>query len=154
MQIFVDMYGGAWATGTALRPDSPPRSPFERFMVDMSLALQSNGLDPCWLRWCGDVWLSLGCRHGMDIYILIAFNARWGETLATYVREMDALEGVRQWVDYLEGGGTIDAWHAHHQRAINGLNARMTARTTAAHEGPPEHSGVPPSPPGFGRHAL
>jgi hypothetical protein len=33
--------------------------------------------------------------------------------LGDYRNELDALKGVKTWLDYLERGGTIEAWKAH-----------------------------------------
>jgi hypothetical protein len=116
MQIFKDMFEGDWFPVPATRPkwDAPPGSAKERFCTSMWWALRSNHIDAAWTRWVGDAWLQLGYRHGLNIYVLI--DAHAGEWLGNYHREMDALEAVQKWIDYLEGGGTVQDWLAHHRQ--------------------------------------
>lgn len=121
LQMFVDRFGGAWEV-------SPGDPVFEA----------------CWLQFIDGTSLGLGCKRGSNIYVMVGMDNVYPPAvpLATYRTDREALNGVQVWVDYLTGGGTIEAWQIRqaaqamsHQRGqpqlvalVSGHHARLVAR--------------------------
>jgi hypothetical protein len=97
LQIFVDMFGGKW--------ESTPANPKS---------------DRFWLHEVDTTILMLAHKRGSSIYGLIgaAEGSRAGVmALGDYPNDMAAVEALQAWVNYLDGGGTLEAWRAHYPLA-------------------------------------